>query len=331
MFRVLIVFALLSSAASSLAAAASGESACRIQDASVTNQTLWLLCKQGTVRAESKDLATSHEVTLASDEKMLAIRFLDVDRGFVSGENGTLLATDDAGRNWRKVEVPAQEHLTDIDSVGESVWVAGWNGAMLHSADGGRTWSRQATGVSQGLEDVYFVDPMHGWAVGWVGTILRTTDGGVTWTQERKQAADWSLHAVYFRDADNGWAVGFGGQILRSRDGGVTWEEQKSPVTDSLTAVRFDNADRGWITTTDGLLATDDGGANWRHVEMGTWLFLRKLVEFDGSIWAIGPDEALRQSGPELAWQRIELVAPALSEVGSDPQVAKDVPFLGES
>jgi photosystem II stability/assembly factor-like uncharacterized protein len=317
MFRLLIASTLMLTAAFSMAAAVNEESGCRIQDASVAGDTLRLLCEQGKVRIESEDLTDGQEVTLPPGNELLAIRFLDADRGFVAGENGTLLATDDGGRSWRTVTVPAEEHLTDIHSVGESLWIAGWNGAILHSADGGRTWSRQSTGVSQGLEDVYFIDSEHGWAVGWVGSILRTTDGGATWTQAQTQAADWSFHAVYFRDASDGWAVGFGGQILRSRDGGVNWEAQTSPVTDSLTAVWFDDSGRGWITATDGLLTTTDDGATWSHVEVDSWLFLHKLLEFDGSVWAIGPDEALRQNGSELTWQKVDIVPPVLPEVDS--------------
>src|SRR4051812_21152847 len=49
-------------------------------------------------------------------------------------------------------------------------------------------WDRQASGVTDNLFAVNFVNPSLGWAAGANNTILRTTNGGETWTrlQERR-------------------------------------------------------------------------------------------------------------------------------------------------
>jgi uncharacterized protein (TIGR03437 family) len=68
-----------------------------------------------------------------------------------------------------------------LDSRG---WIVGDNGTILKTINGGDTWTLQASGTTVNLRDVYFLDEQRGWAVGDGGVILATTDGGSTWVQE---------------------------------------------------------------------------------------------------------------------------------------------------
>jgi photosystem II stability/assembly factor-like uncharacterized protein len=158
---------------------------------------------------------------------------------------------------------------------------------------------------------MFFLDAEHGWAVGWAGTIIRTSNGGQTWEQIKAAAASWSLSSVYFSDAKNGWAVGFAGQILRSRDGGATWDAQTSPAKGWLTCVLFDGANRGWITTDEGLLVSEDKGETWRLVPVSNQVFPTKLVRVKDLLWALGPFQVLRQGDAKVAWQKIDKLVPA--------------------
>lgn len=282
-------------------------SSCWIQDAASSGPLVWLLCQQGGLLASDDGGTKWREVKLPVENKMRAIELLSGGRGFAVGDGGTVLMTEDGGRNWTRVPVPAREHLSDIHFVGDRGWIAGWGGTILHSTDGGRTWVRQLTPVPYSLEAIYFVDELHGWAVGWTGAILRTTDGGQSWEPVRSPAASWSLSAVYFRDVNEGWAAGFGGQILHTNDGGRTWEALASPVRDWLTSIRFDRAGRGWITTSNGFLVSEDGGRTWRQMRLEQPVFLSRVIEVGGSLWAIGPFGVLKQEPATLAWQSIEL------------------------
>jgi len=237
------------------------------------------------------------EVALPTDKQPLAIRFLDTERGFVAAKDGTLLATGDGGKTWRQVPVPVTDHLTSIFFLGNEGWISGWSGVILHSIDTGQTWTQQQTPGAQGLESVFFADPNHGWAVGWVGTILRTVDGGNTWVEIKSGAARWTLDSVFFRDQNNGWAVGFGGEILRTTDGGVAWTAQESGVTVELTAILFDKEGNGWITNSEGMLESKDGGESWQSVELGQGLFLTDVLPVGDSVWAAGAHGILKESG----------------------------------
>jgi photosystem II stability/assembly factor-like uncharacterized protein len=233
---------------------------------------------------------------LPTEVKLGAIAFLDSRRGFVAGDEGTLLSTQDGAETWRQVSVPTRENLTSIHFVGELGWIAGWTGVILHSDDGGNTWVRQQSGVQQGLESIFFADAEHGWTVGWLGTILRTDDGGRTWSKANMPGTLWSLDAVCFRDAKEGWAVGFGGQLLRSVDGGITWKQQPSPVRDWLKSVACDSAGRWWIATDNAVLVSDNGGESWDRFPVEGTVFVQQLLSSRNSVWAIGQFGVLRQA-----------------------------------
>lgn len=60
-------------------------------------------------------------------------------------------------------------------------WIVGDYGIILHSEDGGMTWSTQRMGMFNHLFCVLFKNEKEGWAVGQNGTVLRTIDGGKNW------------------------------------------------------------------------------------------------------------------------------------------------------
>lgn len=310
MVKVIALTGLLGISALPLLAQGSGDGSCWMRDAAApTKSVVYTLCEQGSVWATANGGATWTKNETGAKERLRAMAFLDANRGFVIGDHGLLLATDDGCKKWQARSLETKEHLMDVTFVGELGWISGFQGVLLHSADGGRTWTKQKTGTTQTLETVYFLDQDHGWTVGWAGTILLTTDGGKTWKSVQSDAATWSLTSVQFRDAQNGWMVGFAGQILRSHDGGLTWQAQTSPVRDWLTSILFDSSNRGWISYDDGFLVSEDGGGTWKAVPIEGQYFLSKLLKVDQSLWAIGQSVALKQAAG-LKWTKIGSLVP---------------------
>ncbi|MFA5033731.1 MAG: YCF48-related protein [bacterium] len=81
------------------------------------------------------------------------------------------------------------------------------------------------------MNDIDFIDSLHGWAVGDTGTILYTDNGGTdnVWDTLTSGVTN-NLRCVKFIDSLNGWA---GGEriIIRTRDGGQTWVTEYSADT----------------------------------------------------------------------------------------------------
>lgn len=276
---------------------------CWLRDAaSPSASTTFLLCEQGGLWITSDSGATWKPLATGSTEKHRAFVWLDAKRALAVGNNGTILATEDAAKTWTARTSPVKDHLMDIAFVGEEGWIAGYHGIILHSIDGGKSWTEQTTPTTMTLECITFMDKMHGIAAGWSGTIIRTNDGGKKWEIVKAPSATWTLSTVYFRDLKDGWILGFGGQLLHSTDGGGTWTSVKSPVNASLNGISFDEAGRGWVTYDEGFLLSEDKGATWQVVNPGGRYFLGRLLNVNKGLWAVGQSVILQQSGAGKEW-----------------------------
>ena len=127
-------------------------------------------------------------------------------------------------------------------------------------------WISQNSGVSDHLQDVYFVSEDLGWAVGipYSGNpiILNTTNGGDNWTVQYTGTYNYWLHSVFFVNEQLGWAVG--GEILHTTNGGNDWTLQNTTVLPDLSSVFFIDAQIGWIVGVGGsIIKTINGGINW--------------------------------------------------------------------
>ena len=285
---------------------AADKRACNMRDAALpTNSITYVLCEQGLLLVTNDEGATWAQRKITGSGALRAVAFLDVNRGVAVGDGGAILATQDAGRTWKARESGTTENLTDIQMVGEQGWIVGYDGVILHSADGGKTWSKQPAGVALSLEALFFVDAQNGWAAGWSGTVLHTTDAGNKWQQVKIPGATWSLSSIAFPDPRNGWIAGFAGQLFRTKDGGATWETRKTPVSSWLTSIGFDGAKRGWITTDNGFLLSEDGGETWKLQPTEGQLFLNKILRNTGTTWALGPFGMLKQTGAGTQWKKI--------------------------
>jgi len=102
-------------------------------------------------------------------------------------------------------------------------------------------WSAQTSGTLARLSSVFFTDREHGWIVGSNSTVLVTGDGGNTWRRVPLPHHE-LLRDVFFLDPQRGFALG---------------EYSIFNRLDNLSP-----KERAF------LLASDDGGANWRAVSL---------------------------------------------------------------
>ncbi len=153
-------------------------------------------------------------------------------------------------------------------------WIAGEQGVILYTENGGETWEYQESGTEQTIKSLFFINERQGWAVGGEsrtrekGVIVHTEDGGKSWVQ---QQGDFNspLNSVLFLSEKEGWIVGNQGILLHTIDAGKKWERQRSlGVMRAIASVYFINARTGWILAGDEIYRTTDGGKNWDR----TWL-----------------------------------------------------------
>lgn len=142
-------------------------------------------------------------------------------------------------------------------------WIVGEGGTILHSEDGGRSWTSQeyqprrakdASGGKQKLLNVAFRNGDRGVIVGRNGTILLTRNGGKRWdlvepppTRDGRAKYNHYGKVEFVKGHERfGWIVGSSGDILCTADGGESWERQKSPVGNTLFSINMLNRDEGW-------------------------------------------------------------------------------------
>jgi photosystem II stability/assembly factor-like uncharacterized protein len=144
-------------------------------------------------------------------------------------------------------------------------WVVGESGRLLHTNDGGNSWNIQESGTNVSLKCVLFANAQMGWIGGADNSIGMTTNGGVTWKWQQPVGESRRMFmAMSFVNGNMGWVVDNYGGILHTEDAGMTWTPQISGTTWAITSVQFLDAAEGWATATNRVvLHTTDGGNNW--------------------------------------------------------------------
>lgn len=203
--------------------------------------------------------------------------------GWVVGELGRILRTEDGGQTWTRQNAGVKKPLLTISCVDtENAWIAGKSGIMLRTDDAGATWHPLDSGTPKHIFDIAFVSPTRGVAVGDWGLTMYSEDGGLHWTHVGipedlvmsplaedigLEPDDVILYALSFPDRSRGWTVGEFGTIMTTTDGGRTWKQQRSPVDTTLFGTYFEDSKRGWAVGIDAvILRTTDGGVTWRQI-----------------------------------------------------------------
>jgi photosystem II stability/assembly factor-like uncharacterized protein len=200
----------------------------------------------------------------------------------------------------------------------DKAYAVGDTGTILGTTDGGANWSAQASGTTQSLRGINFVDVNNGWAVGYGGTVLTTSNGGGTWTVQTTPTPQAQFRSVSFTAGGScgrpacyghvvGWqsyGVGTVGVILATTDGGSTWQIQNAAtVMAPLNSVSFVDKDRGWVVSNDGhVLTTIDAGASWTSSKPSPSSLFGVSFTDSNNGWAVGNNMVLRTTNGGTSW-----------------------------
>ncbi|QQS49188.1 MAG: hypothetical protein IPM66_11455 [Acidobacteriota bacterium] len=220
--------------------------------------------------------------------RLTSIFFVDEKRGWAGGTNGTLLATEDGGENWKRLALPEQQRretirdLRDFGS-GRSLLLGEYGMFsrraalgfverifILSSADGGRTWDEMRLDHPPVTESP--------------ARIVKNNESEIVLEQSKmKRAPDPVLLRMEFADDLHGWACGEGGTIQATHDGGRTWVMQQSPVKKLLYDLAVIDRQKVWIAGAGGtLLVTENGGQTWLERRTGSGETFR-AIHFTGA------------------------------------------------
>lgn len=209
-------------------------------------------------------------LTSGSTSNFKSIHFPTSSVGFVSGDNGTILKTNDGGTIWQSTtsSFPGywfwDVHFLNADTgfvVGESnpgTNPAG-SGIILKTTDGGLNWTTCVSGLPYPVRDLFVLNNDTVFACGGAeltnGKIIKSVYGGLTWNQIGITWFDGMLGGLYFLNSN----VGFLG-VYESSWGAYN----PSSVT--------------WLNTTNG------GGTFTSNVISGSWSYWNFSTDFPNQL-----------------------------------------------
>ena len=209
-----------------------------------------------------------------------SIYFLNENKGWIVGSQGTFLTTEDNGKSWRQANKFTADTIRDVYFSDErSGWVLCERAAfdagavapsyLMKTADGGASWERIefAGDGRERIVRMFFTTSGYGYAVGESGAFFAMRDDRKTW-KRTPTPSRYLLLDVNFTDDLHGAIVGGGRTILFTEDAGLTWNKAfvagKSEA--KLSSVFFINQKTGWAVGAQGkIYATMNAGRLWRE------------------------------------------------------------------
>ena len=182
---------------------------------------------------------------------------------------------------WKKIKTPTDFNLLKVcylDSL--HCWVAGDSGVIMFSSDQGVTWEIQNSGVSNYIQDIFFLNDSLGWAVTFElenfnirSKILSTSNSGQNWQVSNYRSLDIILTTIYFKDSLNGWIGGDPFELSFTNDGGLNWSPANVDTGSfsyfPINKLRFSSSQYGFavggaIDVAGVVWRTNDAGASWK-------------------------------------------------------------------
>ncbi len=237
------------------------------------------------------------------------VYFDDTGIGWTAGGLGQILRFD--GTEWRDAHTTmiGPYGISDITSIGESVWFLGDVQFVEHVAGEFRYWGgeQRPWGV-QGITSIAVLGDGSGWAAGWGGPLLKRS--GESWTAVKDAPHFESAITVEALAANDVW-VSFAMPGIIAHFDGVTWTEYQLPTDYHIRSVSVVGHESVWALATPYLvgLELENPGADIFHFNGEGWQKSYSTrtetvrgMSFAGELsgWAVG-DEFLEYGG--AGWQ----------------------------
>lgn len=171
-------------------------------------------------------------------------------------------------------------HIHFTDSL--TGWIVGDTGLIMHTNDGGISWVTQESNTTNNIISVFFTNKNIGWAAShnfqtqpYGSELLKTIDGGMSWSVNDYPQENIFISSIFFHDSLNGWMGGVPHALVKSTDGGNSWEQA---TIDTSTLAFFPVINITFYDSTFGYASggifdiagviwiTEDGGNLWKAI-----------------------------------------------------------------
>ncbi len=242
-------------------------------------------CNNNNITEENNRINNWTKIESGVSEKLYDVDFIDSQHGWIVGDAGIILHTENGGDSWERQTCLTEDLLWTVDFVdNKNGWICSRN-SILKTTNGGENWDiKYNEDLGEGsFRDIQFLNKDIGFVVGGkghfgsIGVLNKTEDGGETWQQVSLNSLP-TLTKISIANEQNIWICGFGGTILSTKDIGITWTKKNLNISPSpsLTTIQFVDQYNGWVSSRDdwlGFFRTTDGGNTWiRRSEESLWI-----------------------------------------------------------
>lgn len=244
------------------------------------------------------------------------IAFDNDGNGWIVGDKGTFITTEDNGETWIVQENLTNKNLNDIFWLNNTkMWIVGNHGVILFSGNNGESWDTQTSPTEGDLKSVYFPNSSDGWIVGTIDNetpaiILNTGNGGQGtsgWVfQDPPESDTPPLNDVYFVDKHNGYICGDYGTVLQTDDAGLNWEKGNLVSSNHLYSITFVTDQTGFAVGEEGVfINTANAGEQWWLANQLSYFNMYTIVFIDEySGWTAGENSRiLRTINGAAVWE----------------------------
>lgn len=203
------------------------------------------------------------------------IEFVNENKGFAVGYNGTFLKTEDGGNSWVSLtpaaDIYVYNNLNFFDE-NQGVFMAVTNPGILlvyTTSDGGETWTESENSPNVAIVDIDYGDASTMYAVGYNGTVSKSENAGNIWNLISQPG--WAINVgVTFQDENNGFYAGEEGDLHFTSDGGENWTESLFTGWHHFTGLAYKGIQAFATGTDEDVYLSYDNGVNWENIYNGT-------------------------------------------------------------
>ena len=193
------------------------------------------------------------------------IVFTSYNIGYIVGDNGTVLKTNDSGNNWSSIFSDFTQSFISTSFVNDNIGYILTSEKLYKTVDGGATWQLKYTSTNPFLNVIYFVSENTGF-IGSDSGILKTTDGGANWLLV--QSIPHKIKSIYFSNSEIGYFLGgsdSSNNIYKTVNQGINFSNYPLFMQSIKERVFFINNEVGFIIGwySPYIKKTIDGGLTW--------------------------------------------------------------------
>lgn len=173
-------------------------------------------------------------------------------------------------------------------------WAAGHDGTILGTSDGGKSWSilRQQRGKEEVLLSIWFENVDHGLAVGQFGLAFETMDGGKSWSEVvllDGEAGERHLQHVFSAGDGVLLIAAEAGTVLRSSDNGKHWKAIDTGNKGSFwVGAALPDGSLLMAGMRGHIYRSKDRGLSWAEVPSGTQQSLTGIAQSEAGVQIVG-------------------------------------------